>query len=186
MSRFEKIIEAVFDDARYEPINVLVWGPGDPGPDAPPEKAIAYKKRTEIREFAKQEFHRAEVYFSEDDDLNQLTGDVLGLLRQQAVQAAAAHLVIMLDVGRGVDLELDHFIPTYPWMRDRVYVLLPEQYAPPRGMVKEVFDYLKPEQVVGFSDTELRQCEVVTKKAFRILLTTAVASYLRRLKQPRT
>ena len=86
----------------------------------------------------------------------------------------------MLDISRGTDLELDHFVPKYPWFRDKVFVLLPEQYVPPQGLVAEVFDHLKDEQVQGFSQDEFDSCHVATVKAVKAAHTVALACYLER------
>lgn len=86
----------------------------------------------------------------------------------------------MLDLSRGADLELDHFVPTYSWFRDKVFVFLPQRYIPPRGLVREIFDYLKPEQVEGFSPKEFRECVVATEKAVQVAETVALDMQLRR------
>jgi hypothetical protein len=160
--------------ALFVKMAILVWGPGDPGPHSSPTQTAAYKKRLQIKDVLAKTFKQAEVRFSEDKYLQKVTQGILGQLKRQAIHARGADLVLMLDISRGADLELDHFVPTYPWFRDKVYVLLKEQYVPPRGLVKEVFDYLTREQVIGFSDKQFRSCEVATKKAVDIAISVAI------------
>lgn len=178
MSRFEERAKQIKENAKYAPLNILVWGPGDPGPDASLEKQKAYQKRIEIKKILKGRFPSAEVHFSEDPEMIRIADGIHGQLRKEALQAKAADLVIMLDISRGADLELDHFVPTYPWFRDKVYVLLPMQYVPPQGLVSEVFDYIRRDQVQGFSEQEFKDCSVATLRAVQIADTVALASYL--------
>jgi hypothetical protein len=79
----------------------------------------------------------------------------------------------MLDIGRGVDLELDHYVEDYPWFRNKVHVFLPEKHVPPRGLVREVFERLMQNQFEGFTDTEFANCTVATVKAVRPALGIA-------------
>ncbi|MHC4461819.1 MAG: hypothetical protein ACYS30_10350 [Planctomycetota bacterium] len=160
--------------ARLVHIKILVWGPGDPGSGASDETRKSYEKRIQIRQVLRSGFPRAEVYFSEDSEMMTIGEGIIGQLRKEALQARNADLVLMLDIGRGADLELDHFVPTYSWFREKVYVFLPEEFVPPRGLVKEVFDYLRPDQVEGFTDQEFEDCDVATQKAVRIAETLAV------------
>jgi len=166
--------------AHFEAIKILVWGPGDPGAGASEERRRAYAKRVQIKDVLRREFPRAEVYFSEDTEMINLSQGIRGQLRREALQARSADLVIMLDISRGADLELDHFVPTYPWFREKVYVFLPEAFVPPRGLVSEVFDYLRRDQVEGFTDQEFTECHVATRKAVQIGETVALEKRLRR------
>ena len=182
MGRFEERAKQIKEDVKYETINILVWGPGDPGSDAPSEKRRAYEKRIQIKEVLRKEFPRAEVYLSEDTEMIKIAEGIHGQLKKEALQASAADLILILDIRRGADLELDHFVATYSWFRDKVFVFLPEQYVPPtQGLVAEVFNYLTENQVEGFSEQEFKDCTVATVKAVRAAHTTAMASYLSRL-----
>lgn len=159
---------------RYENIKILVWGPGDPGDGASQDKRLAYAKRLQIRDILRQEFPRAEVYFSEDPEMIQISEGIRGQLRKEALQARTADLVLMLDISRGTDLELDYFVPKYPWFREKVYIFLPEEYVRSRGLVREILDYLHPNQIEGFTDDEFRKCHVATRKAVSIAETVAL------------
>lgn len=178
MPSFREEALSLLEDARFEPIKVLVWGPGDPGPTASPESKKAYQKRIQIKEVIKEEFPRAEVFFSEDSEMLEISKGLKGHLRKEAFQAKIADLILMLDVSRGADLELDHFVPTYPWFREKVYVFLPERHVPPQGLVKEVFDYLRPDQIEGFTDSDFQHCTLATEKAVAVAGTIAVARKL--------
>ncbi|MEI6310041.1 MAG: hypothetical protein WCP58_10420 [bacterium] len=166
--------------SHYEHLRILVWGPGDPGTSAPPEKQKAYRKRLQIKDVLRNRFPRAEVNFSEDLEMVQIATGIIGQLRKEALQARTADLILMLAISRGAELELDHFVPTYPWFREKVYVLLPQQFIPPQGLVKEVFDHLKPDQVVGFSNDDFISCVVATEKSVSITEGVAMDKYLRR------
>jgi hypothetical protein len=165
MINWKNEADGIRRDAHYVPIKILVWGPGDPGSGAPSEKRKGYEKRLQIRDILRTSFPRAEVYFSEDPELVEISKPINGTLRKEALQARIADLVLMLDVSRGVDLELDYFVSNYPWFREKVHVFLPERFVPPKGLVKEVFDYLKPNQVEGFTDQEFEDCYVATQRS---------------------
>ena len=182
MSRYREMAERRKEDAKYEPLNILVWGPGYPGPNAPQEKRLAYEKRIKIRDTLRIEFPRAEVYFSEDSERIQIAEGIGGQLRKEALQASVSNLILMLDIGRGVDLELDYFVPKYSWFRDKVFVLLPEQYVSSQGLVKEILDYLKEEQVQGFSQDEFDSCQT-TVKAVNFAHGVALACYLEKFER---
>lgn len=164
---------------RYEPLKILVWGPGDPGSSATPECRKAYEKRLQIKQILADKFRCSEVYFSEDPEMVQISEGIRGQLRKEVLQARIADLIIMLDISRGADLELDHFVPTYPWFRDKVYVFLPEQFVPPHGLVREVFDHLTRDQVEGFSTEEFERCSLATEKAVQIAESFALIKKLR-------
>ncbi|NLE58615.1 MAG: hypothetical protein GX616_09665 [Planctomycetes bacterium] len=176
---WQKESDEIWDLVRYQRIRILVWGPGDPGPDASEESRRAYQKRLQIRDHLREQFPRAEVHFSEDEQLVELSKDVEGQLRKEAFQARSAHRVIMLDISRGADLELDHFIPKYPWFAPKAFVLLPEQFVSTTGLVKEILDHLTPRQIEGYSEEEFRQCTVATVKALRPAKEAALDVFLR-------
>lgn len=180
INRAKEDAARIIQDAKYEPITILVWGPGNPGARASAERRKAYAKRVQIKEVLKKEFPRASVHFSEDTEMIELGEGIRGQLRVEALQAKVADLVLMLDISRGADLELDHFVPTYPWFRDKVHVFLPEKYISGKGLVSEVLNYIPRDQVEGFSDKEFKVCEVATVKAVRAALAVALDSYLKR------
>ena len=99
---------------------------------------------------------------------------IKGQLRKEALQAKISDLVIMLDLSRGVDLELDHFIPTYPWFRDKAFIFLPNKYMDLKGLTKEVIDNLNQNQIIGFSNQEFKDCKVATQKAVDVAQTIAM------------
>lgn len=180
MSAYRDEARRIIEDAHHEPIRILVWGPGDPGSKGSAQKRQAYEKRVQIRETLRHEFPRGEVYFSEDPEMTQIAAGIRGQLRREALQASLSDLVLMLDVSRGTDLELDHFVPTYSWFREKVYVFLPQRYVPPKGLVREVFDYLRPDQIEGFSPKDFRECTLATEKAVQVAETVALEMRLRR------
>lgn len=180
MAGYAEEARRIIEDARFERMRILVWGPGDPGTDAPPERRTAYQKRQQIKDELKKRFPRAEVYFSEDAEMVEIASAILGQLRGQALQAQVADAVLILDVSRGADLELDHFVKTYAWFRDKVYVLLPEQHVGSQGLTKEILGLLHPEQIVGFSSQELQECRVASEKAIKVGDTVAFELRLRR------
>lgn len=179
MGRWKDEADEIRRGVHYVPIKILVWGPGDPGSGAPDEKRKGYEKRLQIRDLLRTSFPHAEVYFSEDTEMVEVGEAVSGQLRREALQARIADLVLMLDISRGADLELDHFVPTYPWFREKVHVFLPERFVNSQGLVGEVFDYLRRDQVEGFTDEEFETCLVATEKAIRVAETVALAHRLR-------
>jgi|GEM_PF-3331147 len=160
--------------ARCQPITILVWGPGNPGAGASPEKVKAYQKRLKIQTYLRERFPSANVFFSEDKEMKELALTGQNQLEMQAVQARIAHLVLMLDIARGVDLEVDHFIPTYTWFREKAYVLLPEKYVLTTGLTGTVFDLLGSNHIIGFSEIDFDSCKLVTKKVDEVAHTIAL------------
>lgn len=47
--RVRQDAERVRQSAKYEPITILVWGPGDPGPRASAERRRSYKSEYRLR-----------------------------------------------------------------------------------------------------------------------------------------
>lgn len=176
--RAKEDAERIKQDAKYEPITILIWGPGNPGQRAPLERRKAYNKRLQIKEALIKEFPRASIHFSEDTEMVEIGEGIIGQLRIEALQARVSNIVLMLDVSRGTNLELDHFVPMYPWFRDKVHVFLPEKYVTAQGLVSEVLKYVPHDQVEGFSDEEFDRCDVATIKAVRAALSAALVSYM--------
>lgn len=166
--------QKIKETARCQPITILVWGPGDPGDGASSEKVKAYQKRLKIKTYLREKFPSAGVFFSEDKEMQDLALTGQSQLEIQAVQARIAHLVLMLDLTRGVDLEVDHFIPKYPWFREKAYVLLPEQYVSTKGLTETVLDMLGSDHIIGFSGIEFDSCKLVTEKVDEIAHTVAL------------
>lgn len=162
----------------YVPLKILVWGPGDPGEDASPEKQGAFKKRLQIKDVLKEQFPRSEVHFSEDSEMIQITTGIEGQLRKEALQARTADMVLMLDISRGVDLELDYFLPRFPWFRDKVHVFLPQQYVSSKSLVKVILDYLRSDQFEGFTDEDFQTCTLATRKAVKATVGFALDKHL--------
>ncbi len=127
-----------------------------------------------IKAHLKERFPSAGVFFSEDKEMQELALTGQSQLEKQSVQARMAHLVLMLDLTRGVDLEVDYFIPKYPWFREKAYVLLPDQYVSTKGLTETVFDMLGSNHIIGFSNTEFDSCKLVTEKVDGIAHTIAL------------
>ncbi len=170
MSRFLIREAELLKDAQYEPINVLVWGPGKPNEEIEQKQ---YKKRLQIKAEIEKRFPKAEVRFSEDEDLKTvLPGG--SVLTHEAMHAKVAHVVIVLDLSRGADVELDHFIPTYAWFRPKVKVLLPVDYLSSPGLAGHILSNLRPDQIIGFSAEDFDSCKVASELAVNIAQETAV------------
>ena len=175
MSRYKKESDEIRKSARNEPINILVWGPGEPGKDSSSEESKAYRKRSKIKCYLGKIFEEAEIVFSEDKVLQDLMLIGQSQFQAEALQAKISHVVLALDLGIGVVAELTHFILTYPWFRDKVYVFLPEQYVSSIGLVAtHVFSKLEKNRIIGFSSKEFDECTVATDKAVQVVDTVAM------------
>jgi hypothetical protein len=178
MTRYTEEAEKIRSEARKIALTILVWGPGKPGPKASRKDRKAYKKRSDIRKALNANFPNAEVHFSEDAEMEALTLDTEDKLLKEAVQAKISDLIVTLAISRGANVELDYFIPKYPWIRDKLHVFLPEQYVLERtGLVWEVLHYLKPAQIQGYTDEEYKVCTLATEKA----VAAATAFALRKM-----
>lgn len=178
MSNFQVSSDEIEKQARKQSLKILIWGPGNPGKKSNPKQKKAYKKRLQIRDSIRKEFTEAEVFLSEDPEMQKMTEKFSTELLRQAAQAAAADCIIMLDLGRGVDLELDHFVPKYSWFRTKVHIFLPKKYKDTRGLVKEIYKLVSKDQISYFTPTEFEKCTVAKEKAVNAVLSFALGSML--------
>lgn len=163
-------IREIKDRARREPLVVLVWGPGDPGPKGLKQEKLYWKKRNQIRDSLTREFSASEVLFSETDALRDHTRDLESLLTEELVHAAVADCILVLDISRGAHVELDRF-STFPILANKIRVLLPQKYVGGTGLVNQVLQGLR---VTGFTESELTNCTVASKKCVDIILSVAI------------
>lgn len=179
MSSFEREADEWYELARRQSLRILVWGPGKPGPGATTEQVRRYEKRCHIRDEVASVFEHSEVRFSEDPELDKLTARVKRQVRKEALHAKWAQVILMLDVSRGVDLELDHFVPTYPWFRDKAHVFLPERYVGTGGIVSDVLKLVPADQVIGFTDDDFSACRIAKEMSVEIVDELAKEQLLR-------
>ncbi len=155
--------------AKGYPVKVLVFGPGEPASDATPEQRKGYEKRCQIREEVSKEFPMAEVHFPEDPEMITIADGIRGQLRKEALQAKLSDIVIILDISRGADLEIDHFISKYSWVRDKVHIFLKEEYfkayKEEKSLVAEVLKQINPNQIESFTDEDFKLCRIATEMA---------------------
>jgi hypothetical protein len=178
MNDFEHRAQEIIDSARQQRLNVLIWGPGDPGESGTPNSKKSYDKRCLIRKELRENFPRAEVKFSEElkEELKE-TITIRGTIPQETVHAASADLVIILDISRGADLELDHFAK-YSWFRKKVWLLVPQKYLDTAGLVAEVFNLIPKGQRQGFTDEQFERCDVAKQMSVDIVMTVAALKLL--------
>ena len=177
--RWHEEADKYINAARKYPLRILVWGPGKPDKRATPEERKPYEKRVQIKSVLRKHFPNAEVYMSEDPEMNALAPGVKDKLKREAIQARTADLVLVLAIGRGTALEIDHFVTTYPWIRDKMYILLQKRYVRTKGLVKEVYKLLSDNQIEGYTDHEFHECLVATVKAVDIATEVGLARVLR-------
>jgi hypothetical protein len=140
---------------------VLVWGPGDPGPNGNPLLLRYWQKRNQIKKQLEQVFPNSEVRFSEDPELREATRGFLTPIDEELVQASSADCILVLDVSRGAHVEVDRF-SEYPNIAASMVVFIPEEHVGGTGLVSHVHSRL---QVVGFSERDFAQCRVATEIA---------------------
>lgn len=174
MTRWHAKADQIKADLMYVPLNILVWGPGDPGPNAPEERRRNYQKRIQMVNVLRTTFPRADVHMSEDPEIQDLLPELATTLQLETMHAQVADLVLILDTSRGADLELDHFVSNYSWFRNKVYVFLPARYVNTQGLAKEVFDQLHPKRVIGYTPEELEQCTVATVRTVQVATIAAM------------
>lgn len=161
--------------ARHLYLKVLIWGPGEPGENSDDNAKAGYEKRCKIRETLKENFPNATVEFSEDliepDSID-------GPLDQEARHARIAHLVIILDISRGADLELDYF-SKYPWFREKVWLLVPQKYLDSPGLADEVYKLIPERQRQGFTSEEFDRSDVAKVMSVKIVAHVAMDKLLK-------
>jgi hypothetical protein len=177
MNQFEDEAQRIIDTAaRQVELRVLIWGPGDPGEGGSPEAKDGYEKRCLIRKELREKFPQSQFEFSEDIHIRRIIGSV----RREAVHAASAHLVIILDINcgaRGVHLEIDHFTQ-YPWFRSKVWLLIPKEYLDTKGLVADVYKLIPDDQIQGYTPDQFKLCHVAKEMSVGIVETVATEKYL--------
>ena len=153
----------IMDLAHQVPISVLVWGPGR-------GNKRGYAKRRKIRAEIEKKFPKSEVYFSEDKEYRDITGVLKDPMKEEIVHALAADIIIVLDVSRGPEVEIDHFLQ-YNAIARKLWVLIPDKFSPLRGLVKEE---LRGIEVEFFSDAEFDDCTLASGKCVDKVLGHAV------------
>lgn len=171
MNSFQQQAEKHRQLARNQRLAILVWGPGEGSP--------GYEKRLQIRDELSKIFPSADVAFSEDRELEDIADYAKGQLLQEAIHALAADVVLILAMSRGSELELDHFIPTYSWFRDKAYVFLKKRYVASNGLVGTVLDKLTTDQVQGFSEEDFASCRLAKQMSVEVVDSVAMEKYLR-------
>jgi hypothetical protein len=160
--------------AREQKLVVLVWGPGDPGPNGSPEIQKFWAKRCQIREVLSARFPNSQILFSESDVLRDLTRDLNDLLAEEAVHAAIADCILVLDVARGAHVEVDRFA-SLPDVACKMTVLLPEKFPGNAGLAKHVHSRVNART---FSNAELDRCDVATVMSPSIVDVSAIQKLL--------
>lgn len=175
MRDWNREAQDIFDDSKHERLLILVWGPGVPDASTPADRRKGYEKRIQIKEVLTAEFPRASVHFSEDPDMLALGLPTMSRLDLERLHAAIADLIIILPISPGSQLELNHFIPTAPAIRDKISVLLPERHKSSPGLVtQEILDFLKKVKIIGYTQDEWDVCKVATEKSVQIGLEAAL------------
>ena len=144
------------------PVRVLVWGPGQTD-----EKG--YAKRKEIKDEIRRRFPNSEVYFSEDKELRSITGSLPTLIAE-IVHARAAHIVIVLGISRGAEIEIDHLSQDATIAR-KLWVLLPDKFYPLSGLAAEK---LRGIELEFFSEAEFEDSTLASSKCVRRVLCRAI------------
>lgn len=180
MGTYEEEARRIRQHCRRWPLKVLIWGPGVPAPTASTKQRQGYRKRLKIKEELKQAFSSAEVYFSEDPEMEAISAVYTDPLLKEALQAKIADLIIILDTGsgRGVFLEEDHFLLQYTWFCRKAYVFLPEKYVTSKGLVSAIFKYLPSDHIIGYTNDEFKSSALATVKVVKIAEEVALRLYL--------
>jgi len=163
-------IHQLRERAKHQPLVVLVWGPGDPGPDGEPQHTRYWQKRNQIRDLLAREFRQSEILFSESDALRDYTRDLETLLTEELVHAAIADCILVLDVSRGAHVEVDR-ISSYPLLAKKMRILLPEKYARGSGPYSNVLQGLR---VVPFTEEEFERSSLASVKAIKLVESVAL------------
>ena len=167
-------VERLKARARQLELVFLVWGPGEPSPDADDLAHKLWKKRLDVRTTLSQAFPNASVAFSEDEPFGENTAEFDDPLERELVEASAADCIFVLDVARGVHVEVDTFVH-YPSIAAKMIVFLPQEHLG-KGLAAGIHSKLR--RVVGFSEEELAECRVA-KKCDTLALSRAIESILR-------
>jgi len=155
-----------FEDVSFQRLDVLIWGPGDPEEnDDDAEAKKAYEKRCLMRATLREKYPRARVRFSEEIKKR---NPEMSQLDQETFDAKFADLVIILDIGRGADLELDHFTK-FSWFRTKVYLFVPQKYLDAPGLADEVYKLIPEKQRKGYSPEEYERCDVAKVRTLDIM-----------------
>ena len=150
---------------------VLVWGPGEPADEISVDSAVTYwQKRNQIKEQLRKTFPKAEVFFSEDQELRNRTRSMEDPLVEEMVHALAADCILILDVSRGAHVEVDQFAAN-PRIADKIRLLIPDKWVGTKGLVGVLHQRVR---VFGFSHDEFQFCKLATEKSVHIVLSVAI------------
>jgi len=160
---------------RQMEIRVLVWGPGPPSAGS---HSPGYNKRLQIKAEILNSFPLSLVYFSEDQEMRDIAQHLTEQLLKEALQAKAVDMIIILDMSRGAEVEIDHFIETYDWFPSKAYVFLPDRYINTANLAGDVLGKLAEGHLVGFTQDEFKRCDVATIMAVKAVEQTITRKYL--------
>lgn len=176
MTMFGEEVQRIIAAARAVPLRILVWGPTQPGAGVSDLTRTAFDARVRVKRALIETFPRADVQFSEEFEHPQLLGP-MSLLTAEAVHARVADLVLIIDAARGMQLELEHFVMSYPWFREKVFVFCPQFGS--GSLDSGVYITLVPsDHIQTFSEREFNE-DAVAERAVRIVQTYAVGKLLR-------
>ena len=175
MNEFLKAATDSFEDLRWQPLKILIWGPGKPSRSSTIAKKKRYRKRLQIKTILRQLYKRADVYFPEDIRIRRMVRKIRSERDKALFIADMSDLIISLDMSRGADAEIDDFIPNFPSIKEKTYILIRNRYLNTSSYVENaIFEDLPDSHLIGFSDWHYNKCNVATKMAPDIALSAAI------------
>lgn len=163
---------------RQQEMLILIWGPSRPDTNATPEQHKLYAKRLQIKQKLKTTFHKSEVFFGEDPEINILTEGFRGELEKARIQAERADLILVLESNRGSSIEIEYFMPEF---RKKIYVLMPNKFLPKKGLYASTLNLLEPEHIIGYTQKEFDNCTLASEIAIKVADSVAMERFLRSL-----
>ncbi len=179
MTEYEEAAEESLKELYWQPMKILIWGPGKPGSTSTAAARKRYQKRLDIRNVLRQLFKRSDVNFPEDRSIRKLVKRIRSERDKSLFIADMSDLIISLDMSRGADAEIDDFLPNFPGIKEKVCVLIRKKYLNSSSyVVNAIFEGLPDKHLIGFSDYSYNKCNLATKTVPEIALSAAIRKKL--------
>lgn len=149
--KYQERIDELMEDLESTEFYVLVWGSGE-------ENDSDYEKRVEICRHLEERLDPEYVWMSEDEEFDEMT-DKFGDMASEAMQAAAAHAVIVLDTSMGPHTEIAIYDEI---IQGKTLVFIEEEHAQTEAFAGRAMDALK---TVPFTEEEYDDCRMIRRTA---------------------
>lgn len=154
---FRDKIERLKQQAALEELAILVWGSGA-------GDRRNYEKRVKIKDNLNSLFPNADVHFSEDDEIKELSGgDELTAPERELWQLGACDVCVVLDTSIGPQSEIAHFCNSK--FAYKLLILTHERHKGTDSFASQLRENLNQ---IYYTDEEFDSCNLVQRVIIRV------------------